>query len=346
METRSLLRAYSIATIMDNITDNGTMMQGFLSAGAYLAYSSILLFVIMIPAAILNSIILVSLLLQSSLLPTVRLVLGALTVAGLLNAFGLIMQRLGGIILASTLLPSPNLGMCRFILWIILAGAASRLTFLALFAISVLVIVVAMPKHAKPIVFGAVFTTTFLVVCAVCALAFAPSLTDVQYASGVSCGPLSVGTPTIAFVIFYLIVFGFVPLCVTAVIPIIVLCYIKKNTITDDVKIKKAMARFTLFLLIGNVFNFIGILLPAAIAAQRTTSSISTNGGVVEYLPYAFMSLSLLPTPILMLIFFKAVRDGIRRFFCCCCPTEKVDTDPSRIASVSKERSKETELSA
>ena len=333
---------------MDNITDNGTIVQGFLTQGEYLAYSSVLLFVIIIPAAILNCIILISLLLQSSLLTTVRLVLGALAAAGLLNALGLIMQRLGGIILAATLLPNPNIGVCKFVLWTILTGAACRLTFLSIFSISVLVIVVARPKYAKPLVFGIVFAGAFLVIGAVCASAFSPSVADVQYASGVSCGPLSVGTPTIVFVIIYIIIFALVPLCITLVTPVVVLCYIRKNTITEDVKIKKALARFTLFLVIGNIFNIVGIILPAAIAAQRTASTISTNGGVVEYLPYAFMSLSLLPFPILMLIFFKAVRNGIRRLFCCCCPMKKPKYEPSKTASynLSKDISNSKEVEA
>ena len=330
---------------MDNMTDNVTVVQGFLSPSAYLAYSSILLFGIVFPAAILNSINLVSLVLQSSLLSTVRLVLGALAVAGLLNALGLIMQRLSGIILVSTLLPNPSLGACRFILWTILTGAACRLTFLAFFAIFVLALIVDKPKYTKPVVFALIFTIAFLVICAVCSLAYSSSVTNVRYASGASCGPLSVGTPTLMFIIFYVLIFVIVPLCVSLVIPFIVLCYIKKNTITDDVKIKKAMARFALFLLVGNVFNFIGIALPAAIAAQRTASSISTNGGVVEYLPFAMMSLSLLPSPILMLIFFKAVRDGIVKLFCCC-RKKKVDVKATTNASFSKTHSKEANISA
>ena len=330
---------------MDNMTDNVTVVQGFLSPSAYLAYSSILLFGIVFPAAILNSINLVSLVLQSSLLSTVRLVLGALAVAGLLNALGLIMQRLSGIILASTLLPNPSLGACQFILWTILTGAACRLTFLALFAIFVLALIVAKPKYTRPVVFALIFTLAFLVICAVCSLAYSPSVTNVRYASGASCGPLSVGTPTLMFIIFYVLIFVIVPVCVSLVIPFIVLCYIKKNTITDDVKIKKAMARFALFLLVGNVFNFIGIALPAAIAAQRTASSINTNGGVVEYLPFAMMSLSLLPSPILMLIFFKAVRNGIVKLFCCC-RKKKVDVKATTNASFSKTHSKEANISA
>ena len=344
VESGLCLNSGSVDTIMDNITDNETIVRGFLSQPAYLAYSSILLFAIMLPAAILNSINLVSLVLQSSLLSTVRLALGALAVAGLLNALGLIMQRLSGIILVSTLLPNPSLGACQFILWTILTGAACRLTFLALFAIFVLALIVAKPKYTRPVVFAVIFAIAFLVICAVCAVAFSPTVTNVHYASGASCGPLSAGNPTIAFVIFYLLVFAIVPLCVSLVVPIVALCYIHKNTITDDATLKKAMARFALFLLIGNVFNFIGIALPAAIAAQRTTSSISTNGGVVEYLPYAMMSLSLLPLPILMLIFFKAVRDGIVKIFCCCCK-EKVDVKGSRATTVSKARTKEAELS-
>ena len=303
---------------MDNIAKNVTMVHVFFSQTVFLPYSSTLLIIILFPAAIFNCIILASLLIQSSLLPTVRLVLGALTVAGLLNAIGLIMQRLSGIIVSSTQDPNPNLGVCRFILWIIVVGAACRPIFLAIFSVSVLVIVITKPKYAKPIVFVVAFAAVFVFICAVCALQFSPVI-DATYAYGVSCVPLSVGAPTITFFVFYIIVFAIVPLCVTVVMLIIVVCYIKRNTITDNVKIKKAMARFTLFLIIGNVFNLIGIVLPAAYAAQRTASSSTANGSVVEYLPYAFLSLSLLPSPILMLIFFKAVRDGIKRVSCCCC---------------------------
>ena len=204
------------------------------------------------------------------------------------------MQRLSGIIVSSNQDPNPNLGVCRFILWIIEVGAACRLTFMAIFSVSVLVIVIAKPKYAKPIVFVVAFAAAFLVICAVCALHFSPVI-DAIYAYGVTCIPLSVGTPSITYIMFYIIVFAIVPLCVTVVMLIIVVCYIKRNTITD--------------------------------------------GSINEYLPYAFMSLSLLPSPILMLIFFKAVRDGIRRVFCCCCPTEKVDSKASKTASASKERS-------
>ena len=343
METRSLLRAYSIATIMDNITDNGTTVQGFLSQTVFLAYNSTLL-VIMFPVVILNCVILATLLRPSSLPSAVRSILGALTVAEMFNAFGLIMQRLVGIILKFTLLPSPDHWVCRFILWMILTGAASRLTFLALFVISLLVIVIAMPKRAKPVVFGVVFTTAFLIVCAICGLVFAPNLTDVQYEYDVSCGPLSIGMPTIAFAIFYVLAFGFVPFCITILIPIVALCYLKRKTITDDIKIKKALARFALFGIVGNVFNFIGIMMPAAITALRTAFSFSMKEEIVKYVPYALMSLSLLSSPILMLIFFKAVRDGFRRFFCCCCRKEKVHFKDSKTARISN-RTKGAKLS-
>ena len=327
---------------MDNSTGNDTIVLGFFTQGVFLTISSVLLLVILLPAVILNSINLVSLVLQSSLHSTVRLVLGALAVAGLMNALGLIMQRLSGIIISSTQYPDPNLGACRFMLWFIIAGAACRLAFLAIFSISVLVIVIAKPKYAKPIVFVVAFAATFLVICAVCTLQFSPVI-DVNYAYGLSCIPVSIGAPSIAYISFYILVFAIVPLCVTLVMPIIVICYIKRNTITDDVKIKMAMARFTLFLLIGNVVNFVGFLLPAVYAAQRTATSSTANGSIVEYLPYTFMSLSLLPSPILMLIFFKAVRDGIRRFLCCCCPTDKMSFETSKTASGSKESTKEVE---
>ena len=299
---------------MDNSSSNGTMEQWFV----YVAYSSSLVLVILFPAAILNCFNLVSVLRRSSLLSTVRFVLGALSLAGLLNALGLTLQRLSAIVLASNLLPNLPLDVCRGTLWIILIGAACRLTFLALVAVAVLVIV-STPQYARPVVFVVVFSTAFLIICTICGLVFAPDMADVEYASGVSCGPLSVGLPSIAFAVFYVSIFAIVPLCMVLVIPIIALCNIKKNMIEHDVKLEKTLVRFTLFMLVGNIFNFVGIALPAAIAAQNFAPSIKENSIVVEYVPYGLMCLSLLPSPILMFCFFKAVRDGYKRCFCCCC---------------------------
>ena len=308
---------------MDNDTGNGTVEQWLVFQTIYVAYSGSLVLVILLPACILNCINLVSLMRRSSLLSAVRLVLGALAVAGLLNALGLIIHRLSGIILASKLLPNLYFDLCRSNLWIILIGAACRLTFLALFAVAVLVLV-STPQYAKAAVFMVVFTTAFLIICTICGLVFAPDMANVEYAYGVSCGPLSVGISTIAFAIFYVSAFALVPVFMIIVIPIIALCNIKKTAVTHDIKIEKALARFTLFMLIGNIFNFVGIALPAAIEAQNIAPSFRENIILVEYVPYGLMSLSLLPSPILMFIFFKAVRDGYRRCFCCCCRREKV----------------------
>ena len=98
---------------MDNHTGNDTIVQGFFTQGVFLTISSVLLLVILLPAAILNSINLIGLVLQSSLHSTVRLVLAALAVAGLLNALGLIMQRLSGIIISSTQYPDLKVPLTR-----------------------------------------------------------------------------------------------------------------------------------------------------------------------------------------------------------------------------------------
>ena len=49
---------------------------------------------------------------------------------------------------------------------------------------------------------------------------------------------------------------------VSIAVPIICLCYIKKNTVTEDIQYRKAMAKFSLFLILGSVINIAGQPIP------------------------------------------------------------------------------------
>ena len=328
-------------TAMENNSDPDTSnFTGFLSQGGYIAYNSVLLAVFLFPILVLNVVILFALIIQKSIFITVRLVLGCLTVAGIVNGLGLVMQRLAGLILAATLSPHADQspGICRFILFTILSGTAARLAFMALFAITVLVIVVAPAKYSKPVPFLVVALVVWFIVIVYNFGVFSPAIGDARFSSGVSCAPLSVGIPTIMYLLVYVIDYAFIPLLITLILPILVLCFIYKRTISSELETKKAMARFALFLLIGNVINFMAVLIPAAVASRRTEESRQSSG-VVEYLPYAFMILSLVPTPILMIVFFKSIRKSIWKLCTCCCPSHGPETTskpPSSKLSTSK----------
>ena len=102
---------------------------------------------------------------------------------------------------------------------------------------------------------------------------------------------------------------GITPLTISITIPIITLCYIRRNTITEGAQYNKRIAKFALFLVVGNVVNLLGQAVPGLVALYAEAP------GVI--LAYLLVSLSLLPTPIIIIVFMKPVRKKIRKMFCC-----------------------------
>ena len=103
---------------------------------------------------------------------------------------------------------------------------------------------------------------------------------------------------------------------VTLMFVIMTFCYIKKKSIGDFRKSKKALVNFGLFLMIVQGINtFAQIFMP--LLALRISH-------LLEY-PIAFIvavalsELSQIPTNVLILIFFKPVRVRVKKWICCCC---------------------------
>ena len=291
------------------------------SREAYLAYNGVLLVILLLPAIVLNFVIVLGFLKQKKLPRSVRIVLCCISISGIMNATGLVMQRLGGIILTVSPVTCPNLPVCRFIIWVILGGAVARLSFMAVFAVTTLRLVVSLKGGVKTASCASVVLacTVWLACLLYGSGLFFSKIGNVHYTGGVSCALLAVGLPTSLYFVFFVIIFGLFPVGVAVVTPVITLCYIKHHSAINDIQIKKAMARFTLFLLIGNFINLAALIVPIAIASQRTEEN-NAQGQFLDYLPYALMVFSLFPPPVLMLLFFKQLRRSVGRLLTCCCP--------------------------
>ena len=87
-------------------------------------------------------------------------------------------------------------------------------------------------------------------------------------------------------------------------VPIICLCYIRCHTNIDDNVYKKAMAKLALFLMIGSLINILGQAVPGVISHFTQSQAV--------YITYTLIVLSLLPTPIVILIYLKPVRDALK----------------------------------
>ena len=102
--------------------------------------------------------------------------------------------------------------------------------------------------------------------------------------------------------------------------PIATVWFIRHNTISGDITLVKAMMKFAVFLVLGNVINFIGqttpLLFAAFAPARKYRNSLEM---ALAYVAVILILLSLVPTPVLILIYFRPVRKRIKRILCNVC---------------------------
>ena len=98
--------------------------------------------------------------------------------------------------------------------------------------------------------------------------------------------------------------------------------HVKRNSLSDSQPLYKAMAFFALFLLIGNASNFIGQSTPILLAVFIPESDDKNVDFAINYTLGVFVILSLIPTPLFTILFFKPVR---KRFtsYCIRCRSRK-----------------------
>ena len=278
--------------------------------GAFL----ILLLLLVITAIVLNVTIITALCVAHSVNKLMRIFLINLLVAGVSLALvgGLFM--FSGLVLNFTSLPPPDLGFCRFLVWGYGVGAISRLYCLTGFSIVVLLIVRYNKKEMKTL-YIVLFLS--LIWCASILLNthhLVPPIYAVQYYDGVACFPRTLDADIIrevrfVFTAIWSIFGGLTPLIISIVVPIVVLCYVRRHSMTAGSSYNKGIAKFALFLVAGNLINLVGQAVVALIVF------VSQPPGV--YLSYLIAMLSLIPTPVMILIFMKPVRTEVTKVMCC-----------------------------
>ena len=72
----------------------------------------------------------------------------------------------------------------------------------------------------------------------------------------------------------------------------------------------KGMLRFAAFLILGNVINFLGQAIPLLFATFAPAGEKWHALEKLHYVAIIFILLSLVPTRVLILIYFKPVRKG------------------------------------
>ena len=314
-------------TILDNpnntSVDNSSLYISPQSGPGFVAFNIVMLLAVVLPVIAANTIILVALVLESSTVKVVHLVLGSILVSCLLSALGLAMYHISGIILNNSSVNNPPKLPCTITVFLINFGVVARRVFMATFA--VIVYIIKSGKDTKKHTFVAVLTavvTLWVLAFLGTSPLFSQDIVRTKYADSLSCGPQPIKVYSYIFIGLYLLFFGLVPLSVTIVLLVITSCFIKYHSFTD-IQAKTAMVKFGFFLLLGNGINFLGQLVTViAIYINPTSSSdremIPRDARGRIYTVYTLLNVSLIPTPILISIYFKPIRKRLHHWLCCC----------------------------
>ena len=213
----------------------------------------------------------------------------------------------------------PSLPFCRFAVWAYAVGAIARLFNVAAFSVAVLLVVKYSVRALKcaPIALaiillwsGAILLNTHILV---------PQVHAVQYVDGVACFPRTADADIIkparyTFTAIWIAFGGVVPVIISIVVPIVVLCYIKRNQVTESRDYNKGIAKLTLFLVSGNLINLFGQAVVTALLYYSDATAV--------YFTFSIVLLSLLPSPVLVIAFLKPVREKMKASLFCHCLRE------------------------
>ena len=290
-----------------NTTDLGP-----LNSPGFMAYA-ILVVVISLVAGVINGLLIVLLTLVPSIPRPLRLFLINLLLAGLVVAMAvaLSMGTSAVLVAAGPEHPRPPLYLCRAYLWLFSGGTVARFWSLAAFSLSVLAVVRFGKKTISKCSAVLIISTLWIVPWFLNLYVLLPYVYEGQFVDGVGCFPDNNNTiipqARYAFLATWITSGGFIPLAISIIVPIVCLCYVKKNVVTDGLQYKKGMAKFALFLVLGGFINAIGQIIPVLIGIYTT--------GPEVYLSYGFATVSLLPTPIIIIAYLKPVQEQVKKMF-------------------------------
>lgn len=206
--------------------------------------------------------------------------------------------------------PSGEVFSCKLYLSLFIFTSLMKLTAIALYAVVVYVFIrhgVNKQMLVTMLSCIAVLTVVFL---AVSSMTYFP-----PFQVSIDLGFCSYHVNTFYYVIlFTVIIIMAVLLCIIITFSILACCYIKRNTLEDNVEVKHAVAKNLFFLLLSAIFYFIYILTPPWYPFIREGLA---NNPVLCYfiINYVFrISLNLIPvgTPIVAIAVLKPIRFAIK----------------------------------
>ena len=300
-----------------------------LSGPGYVVFNVVMLLGVVLPVIVANTVILVALVLEPFIVNIIRLVLGSILVSCLIGALGLAMNHIAGIVLNLSPVNNPPDLPCTITVFLIGFGGAARLVFMATFAVIVYIIVKHGETPKKRFVIASFLAVVVLWVISFLGASplFSQAVIYSGYLDSLSCSFRPVGIFSYVFAGLYALLFGLITISITIILLVITLCYIKRLTV-QDIKLEKATVKFGFFLLLGNGINLFGQVATPLIAVitfgltYASSDKQTPFSAERAYTVFTLLNAALIPTPILVLIYFKPIRNRLWQWLCCCMPTK------------------------
>ena len=279
--------------------------------------------VYLLPIFTVNILLLVGIISDKTVPVTVRVVLGNIVTSSDIIIFGLIIWSMYEWLLVQFVDASPHDFPCRLASVLISSGSAGGFLYMATYAITVYVLARyagTKLRVAKLRLWHALLAVVVIWLFATVPnmVLFSPEFYSNITTSDYNCDP----QPPLEYSISFIFAYGVCCFVISIIVPIVTIRYIKKNSISENKETLKRMTKFSIFLLIGNSFNVMGIL-PLLYFIFALYPQDDYEDGILVWvfyiLVYVISSLSLLITPFNILIFFKQVRKRFIMLLCCSC---------------------------
>ena len=250
--------------------NNSTFLQeneGTINNSGFMIFF-ILLAVISIVAGLMIGFTVVALFKANAVPMPVRLYLINLLFAGLIGALVAIIISTSTVhAIVSSTDPRPRY-LCRVYLWVFGTSTVTRLWSLAAFSLSILTIVIFSKKTISKCAASVIVLSLWIVPMILSLYILFPYVYKVQFIHSVACYPDNNHTNIIVpvhytFTATWTIFGSLTPLTVSVIVPIVCLCYIRRNITTEGTEYRKGMAKFSLFLVMGEASIFLVKSFPA-----------------------------------------------------------------------------------
>ena len=254
-----------------------------------------------------------SLVVPAKALPRViRFVLANILIASFTAGFGIFVINLTRGAVTTLGQYSVTDSACRSLIVLISDGGISRPLVMAVFAI-VVYIIIKYSISAVKLKYLVISTLAMWLVCgAFSLLLFFPSVLNVVSIKTTGCVPRS-GPHGLVYTVPFIACFIIIPFALNVVLLIASFWYVRANTVSENAASLKPMLKFSVFLLLGTLLSTIGHTTPVIAAyvepdspTQEMITAINRSNNIV-------ILLSIIPTPILVLVHFKAVLNPMKK---------------------------------